>query len=150
MSEAAQIRSDEGYCEIPYRDTLGYWSVGTGINIDSMPVPSYYSTIGQLLDFITDPNTHAKWFEKRLAEAERGAKVFAGEAWETLSEARRGVLINCCYQLGYPKLSGFKRFREAVQKGQWVRAEAEMLDSKVAREQTPERWRRLASRMLEG
>lgn len=145
----ASIRAHEGYSATPYRCPAGEWTIGDGINIDSMPLPSYYKTIGQLLDFISDPNTHQKWFEKRFAEAERGAKVFAGDAWEGLSEARRAVLVELAYWLGHPRLTGFVDFRAAVQAGHWVRAEAALLDSLLAR-QVPGRTKTLASRILDG
>lgn len=149
VSAEASIRRHEGYREFPYQDTLGIWTVGHGINIHSMPIPSYTVTVGELLDWITDPVLHENWFQKRFDEAKRGAKHFAGEAWESLSEARRDVLIEMVFQLGYPRLSGFKRFRKALQEGKWVVAEKEMLDSQWA-EQTPARAHELASRFLEG
>ncbi len=81
--------------------------------------------------------------------AQREARTFAGDAWETLSQPRQDVLVELCYWLGYPRLSGFRRFREALKAQQWVKAEAELLDSKLY-EQVPGRTRTLSSRMLEG
>jgi lysozyme len=149
MIAAPSIRRHEGYRAEPYRDHLGNWTIGPGILIESMPMPSYHRTVGEFLDWLTDPNVHAGWFEKRYHEAERGAKTFAGDAWERLSEARQIVLINMAYQLGYPRLSGFKRFREALQRGHWVTAHAEMLDSRWA-QQVPGRAQELADQFLEG
>lgn len=128
----------------------GDWHIGWGTNIQSMPNEGKaYPTIGALLDMITDPRMHESWFVRRFEEAKRGAQTFAGKAWEGLSEARQSVLIEMVYQLGYPKMSGFKRFRKALQAGRWVEAHAEMLDSKWAR-QVPGRATTLADRFLEG
>jgi lysozyme len=149
VNAAADIKRHEGYREIPYRDHLGNWTVGHGILIESMPMPHVHRTVGEMLDWLTDPNVHANWFEKRYHEAERGAKTFAGAAWEGLSEARRAVLINMAYQLGYPRLSGFKRFREALQRGHWIEAREQMLDSLWAK-QVPARAKELSERFLTG
>lgn len=149
MSAAPSIRRHEGYREIPYRDHLGNWTVGHGILLESMPCPHVHRTVGEFLDWLTDPNVHEGWFEKRYHEAERGAKAFAGDAWSGLSEARQNVLIEMCYQLGYPRLSGFVKFREALHRGHWIEAREQMLDSKWAR-QTPNRALGLADRFLAG
>ena len=150
MSAADSIKRHEGYRDYPYLDTTGHWSVGWGTNIERMPNEGKaYPTVGKLLDMITDPNMHEKWFEKRFHESERGARTFAGKAWEGLSEPRQEVLVELCYQLGYPRLSGFRRFQRALQEGRWVEAHAEMLDSKWAK-QTPARAAALADKFLEG
>lgn len=149
MTAESSIKRHEGYREEPYRDSLGIWTVGHGINIHSKPIPNFLTTCGELLDWLSDPRMHENWFRKRFEEAERGAKVFAGDAWESLSEPRQEVLVEMCYQLGFPRLSGFKRFREALKNGQWVKAEAEMLESRWA-DQTPSRAKSLASKFLEG
>lgn len=146
---AASIKRAEGYSEYPYRCTADHFTVGHGINIHSMPIPPHVSTCGQLLEWLSDPVRHESWFQRRLTEAERGAKVFAGDAWESLSEARRAVLVDLAYWLGYPRLSGFVDFRAAVQAGHWVKAEAALLDSLLAR-QVPGRTQTLASRFLDG
>ena len=59
------------------------------------------------------------------------------------------VLIELCFQLGYPALSGFNRMLSALSKepSNYETAAAELLDSKFAREQVPHRAKRLADRL---
>lgn len=67
-----------------------------------------------------------------------------------LSSARQDVLISMAYQMGMEGLCGFKKFLDAVSRKQWERAVYEMMDSKWAREDSPERARRLALLMQTG
>jgi lysozyme len=54
-----------------------------------------------------------------------------------------------CFNLGYPRLSNFKKFLAAIQTGNWEEASEEMLDSKWAI-QVGDRAKRLAKRMEKG
>ena len=56
------------------------------------------------------------------------------DAWHGLSEQRRAVLINMVFNLGWPRFSKFKKMISAVEDLDFVRASAEMLDSKWARQ----------------
>ena len=53
-----------------------------------------------------------------------------------------------CFNLGYPRLSGFKNFLGALEDKEWDKASMEMMDSKWA-EQVGPRADRLKDRMLE-
>ena len=50
------------------------------------------------------------------------------------------------FNLGYPRLSGFKKMRQAVIDGDWFEASVQMTDSKWYR-QVPNRAKRLVERM---
>lgn len=70
--------------------------------------------------------------------------------WTTeLDEVRRGVLQNMAFQMGLPKLQGFKKTLELVRTGQYLAASQEMLNSTWA-QQTPNRAQRLSKQMLTG
>ena len=56
------------------------------------------------------------------------------------------VLIELCFQMGYPALSGFNRMLSALSADNYETAAAELLDSKFAR-QVPHRAKRLAARL---
>jgi len=56
------------------------------------------------------------------------------ERWEALSEIRQAVMIDMMYNLGWPRLSKFKKTLAAVNDGYFDRAAAEMLDSRWARQ----------------
>ncbi len=67
--------------------------------------------------------------------------------WRNLDDNRQRILANMCFNLGYPRLSNFKRFIAAVQTSQWETAAREMMDSKWSG-QVGDRAKRLRDRML--
>ncbi len=145
------VKRHEGYRDEPYRDHLGNWTVGVGHLIHNMQLSALvnFRTLGDLLNWIADRETHEHWLRSDLLQAESDARRYIGDAWDSLSDARREVLVEMAFQLGGERLGKFQKLREAILARTWVRAEAEMLDSLWAR-QTPKRAKELASRMLEG
>lgn len=145
------IINHEGYRKDPYRDHLGNWTVGYGHLIQEMQISALvnYRTLGDLLNWIGSPETHEEWLRSDMLRAESDARRFIGADWDNLSDRRKEVLTEMGFQLGGTRLNGFVRLRQAIIARQWVRANAEMLDSLWAR-QTPKRAKELASRMLEG
>lgn len=49
--------------------------------------------------------------------------------WNDMNEARQAVMINLCFNLGWPRLSGFKNMLAACEKGLYEKAADEMQDS---------------------
>jgi lysozyme len=58
-----------------------------------------------------------------------------------------GNWVNMCFQLGQRGLSKFKNFKAAVEDQNWTLAAVEMMDSRWAEHQTPERALRLSKRV---
>lgn len=86
-------------------------------------------------------------YEKRYASAVAGAaRVATAPVWSGLSEVRKAVLADMCYNMGVAGLSGFVNMLAAVRAGDWKTAYAELLASRAAK-QTPARILRNA-RML--
>jgi lysozyme len=50
--------------------------------------------------------------------------------WNELCEARKAVMVNLCFNLGWPRLSLFENMLDATEKGNWDRAADELMDSK--------------------
>lgn len=50
--------------------------------------------------------------------------------WNDLNEARQAVMLNLCFNLGWPRLSLFENMLSAAKKGDWERAGDELQDSK--------------------
>ena len=50
--------------------------------------------------------------------------------WNDLNEARQAVMLNLCFNLGWPRLSLFENMLDASEKGDWERAADELMDSK--------------------
>jgi len=144
----ASIKAHEGYRELPYRDSLGYWTIGYGHLLEDDLIPTERVTVGSLLDYITDPSNHEKWLEDDIDGAMELAQRWLGFMWNDLNEVRKEVVVEMAFQLG-TKLTQFAKFRGAIANRDWERAVTEMLDSKWA-DQTPNRASDLAERFKDG
>ena len=131
------IREEEGKSLKVYQDTLGSLTVGVGHKIVS-------GDDLKLGDEVSDERCE-ELFWTDLKATERGAKrvlktLSGRQPWEVLH-----ALSCMVFQLGYAGTTGFKRTLAAMLRRDYAAAEAEMLDSKWAREQTPARAARLAT-----
>jgi lysozyme len=90
---------------------------------------------------------------------ERVAELFESDVQVTLDECERlysgfselpeevqHILANMMFNMGRPRLSGFKKFNAAVAAGEWEEAAEEMIDSRWYRQVT-NRADRLVTRM---
>ena len=131
-----QLRRDEGEKLSAYQDHLGYWTIGVGRLIDGRkggsitPEESAYLLNNDIDSKIKELRSRIYWFD-------------------SLDEARKGVLANMAFQMGVAGLLGFKNTLEQIKLGNYSTAADMMLQSKWA-QQTPERAKRLSKQMLEG
>ena len=122
------IKMEEGYRSSVYLDTLEKPTIGYGFLIDSLELQEDICQLilmRKLEKLIKTIKFNFKWFDD-------------------MPEKVQDVVINICYQLG---VSGFSKFKKTIQfmkNKQWDKASIEMLDSKWAREQTPQRALRLS------
>ncbi len=122
------IKMEEGYRSSVYLDTLEKPTIGYGFLIDSLELQEDICQLilmRKLEKLIKTIKFNFKWFDD-------------------MPEKVQDVVINICYQLG---VSGFSKFKKTIQfmkNKQWDKASVEMLDSKWAREQTPQRALRLS------
>ena len=68
--------------------------------------------------------------------------------WRELDDNKQRVMVNMCFNLGYPRLSKFKKFLAAMEVHDFETAAIEMMDSKWAN-QVGLRAERLKKRVLE-
>jgi lysozyme len=61
-------------------------------------------------------------------------KVFGDSVWYTLNDARRIVLANMMFNLGYTRFTGFKKMIAAVKEFDYMEAARQMEDSKWYRQ----------------
>jgi lysozyme len=137
MSLVRQLNGDEGRKPCVYQDHLGFWTIGVGRLVDSRKPGS---------------GLRAKEMDYLLANdiEDRVQQLTARLSWfNSLDEARQGVLLNMSFQLGVAGLLAFKNTLELVRQGKYVEAAAAMLQSKWA-SQTPERAKRMAEQMRTG
>lgn len=132
-----QLKADEGQRPVIYRDSLGFWTIGCGRLVD--PAKAGAGLRQSEIDFMLQNDVNDK-----LSELMRKFPWF-----NKLNEARQGVLLNMCFNLGLDGLCKFKLMLLAIERGAWSEAVAQMKDSVWAR-QVPNRAERLMRQMESG
>lgn len=128
-----QLVQHEGLKLKPYRDTVGKLTIGVGRNLDDMGISIDEAMIMLDNDVTTAENElHSRFPITR-----------------NLNGTRYWVLVNMCFNMGAPRLAGFKKMWLAVETQDWPKAAKEMLDSKWAR-QVGNRANELADLMRNG
>ncbi len=128
-----ELRRDEGVRNTVYKDSLGIETIGVGRNLVDRGLSD--TEIDLLL-------------ENDIILAERDARDLI-KVFDELSDARQRVVVNMSFNLGKPRLSGFKRMIAAINDHDYHQAAIEMLSSRWAK-QVGIRADRLADMMLVG
>jgi lysozyme len=128
-----QLPIDEGVRNKPYRDTVGKLTIGVGRNLDDVGLSS--DEIMLLL-------------KNDIARADQAIKTIC-LSFDHLSDARKAVLVNMCFNMGVTRLSGFVNMLGAIHEGKFDEAADQMLASKWA-QQVGDRAKRLADAMRKG
>lgn len=131
----SQLIQDEGVRSSAYRDSEGFLTIGVGHLIDS--------ALGGKLD--DDVIEHQ--LKNDIERVEKDLQTFPW--WSYLDSVRQVALANLRFQLGPTRFRGFKKMLEAVEKGDFETAGAELLDSLYAK-QVPKRAARVAFQLRTG
>ena len=124
----ADLKRDEGRRLKPYRDSVGKLTIGWGRNLDDVG--------------ISEAEAEAM-LEADIAVAEHELdRVLPW--WRELPEPAQRALANMAFNLGMPRLLGFRRMLAALGARDFETAAAESLDSKWAR-QVGDRAQRIAA-----
>jgi lysozyme len=132
-----RLEIEEGYSATCYICSGNQHTVGFGRNID----PSGGMGISESEAEMLLRND----VERTIGECQRWP-------WfDDLDPARQSVIVQLCFQLGYPRLSGFNRMLSAISVAvattqDYTTAAAELLDSRFAK-QVPARANRLADKL---
>jgi lysozyme len=108
---------DEGLQLKPYLCPSGKLTIGIGRNIEDNGISK-----DEALYMLNND----------IVNAERDCKNWLGKVYDNLSDTRKSVLINMMFNLGLPRLMGFKKFKSALCQGDFEKASMEMLDSRWA------------------
>jgi len=109
-----QLQRHEGWEEKPYKDSVGVLTIGYGRNLDDVGISLEEGSF--MLE--NDISTAESECEKRFS------------FFSDLNDIRQEVLTNMMFNLGWPRLSGFKNMIAALEEADYELAAAEMLDSK--------------------
>jgi len=126
------LRVHEGLKLKPYTDTEGHLTIGFGHNLDNgITIKQAYALLADDID------TAKKELDRYLP------------GWMGHDDARQNVLIEMVFNMGMPRLSGFKKMLAALDSRDYAQAAKEMEDSKWAK-QVGARAQTLAKQMREG
>lgn len=141
MMLTEQLKRDEGEVLHVYLDSEKIRTAGVGHNLEAHGDDSEVGTpVSQAQS--------ALWLLQDCADA--SAKVDEHLPWaKTLDDARHGVLVNMCFNMGIGGLLGFKHMLDCCKAGDYDGAAEHMLQSKWA-EQVGKRADRLSIQMKTG
>lgn len=127
------IKRHEGLKLKPYKDSRGYLTIGYGRCLDTKGISEDEAEI-----LLKNDIGECRY------NLEHNLSFFAA-----LNDVRQGVLMDMCFNLGIAGLLKFKNMLAAIERGEYDRAAAEMLDSTWA-DQVHDRAKELASLMKYG
>ena len=136
-----QLKIDEGVKYEVYDDHLGYKTFGIG-HLVVAGDEEYGAPVGTP---VSEERVNAVFDSDVQKYIDESKKVFPN--LEDLPEEAQQVIVNMCFNMGAPRLSGFKKFIAGVNAGDWNTAAVEMMDSRWAR-QVGDRAVRLKNRIL--
>jgi len=132
-----QLKRDEDTVLYVYQDSKGFWTIGTGILVDKRRG-------GGLL-----PEENEFILNNRIKL--KRAELIRRLPWVTgLDEVRFAALVNMAFQMGVDGLLGFKKALLLASVGKYADSAREMLDSKWAKIDSPNRAKRVAKQMETG
>lgn len=131
------IKADEGFQPRSYYCTEGKLTIGYGRCI---PDSEKFT--------ITTQEKESAWVVGRITSLSQELSKSI-PCFKTLSDVRRATLISLAYQLGVKGLMAFKKMLDALNKGDYLQASVELLDSRYAR-QTANRANRNANMIALG
>lgn len=113
-----QLMLHEGFAARPYKDTLGYLSIGFGRNLTNNGITKEEALYLMNNDIAgcEDDLEHLLPFYKDI------------------DNARKVVLLNMCFNMGIVKLMGFKKMMTAINAKDYKKASEEMLVSLWAKQ----------------
>jgi lysozyme len=135
-----QLEEDEGVKYHTYEDHLGYKTFGIGHLV--LPFePEWNLPIGKEVS----KDRVEKVFNTDLDVCIKECAILY-ENWDFFPEEVQEILVNMLFNLGRPRLSKFKNFKAALDKGDWKLAATEGRDS-VWYRQVSNRAERLMGRL---
>ena len=131
MSLIDEIKKHEGFSPVVYQCTAGYDTIGYGQRIKYLKVTQEQSE---------------EWLKEEL----QNLKYILADKYDWFLPAPQEVqdiVMNMNYQLGVTSFSKFKKTIYLLAHKDYKGASTEMLDSKWARDDTPNRAKELSDRM---
>ncbi len=130
MTPQDYTKQFEGFRDKPYKDTVGKRTVGYGFNLDD---PTVAKMVPKAVSLGLRPISKTESdniFNVLYARAQNDAVKYIGkDNFGNLNPKTQSTLVDMSYNMGYNKLSEFKKFKAALIEGDMNKAAAEMKDS---------------------
>ena len=158
MTLEDMLRYDEGRVLKVYWDHLGYPTVGIGHliipqkTIDMALINHTLSKqVGRLVNGVITESECSALFSSDLKNVQTEIQRYSNIklAYDSCDDTRKKAICNMMFQMGGPRLSGFKKSLAFIANREWSKAYSELLDSSWAK-QTPARAKRVAQVILTG
>lgn len=121
-----QLKIDEGVEYEIYEDHLGLPTFGVGHLILESD-----EEFGKPVGTPVDEERVRECFERDLDTAIGECRTLYGEGtFGDLPDEVQQILVNMMFNMGRPRLSGFKKFNAAIEAGDWTEAAKEGRDSR--------------------
>ena len=121
-----QLKEDEGVRYDIYLDHLGYPTFGVGHLIKESD-PEFGGEVGTRVS----EERVRECFDEDLEIAIRECNHLYGEGdFGNLPDEVQQILVNMMFNMGRPRLSGFKKFNAAIEARDWMEAAKEGRDSR--------------------
>jgi len=135
-----ELKIDEGVKYEIYRDHLGFPTFGIGHLIVDTDI-EYGQPVGTK---VTEDRVNECFISDTSSVLKDCEALFS--SYYDLPEEVQLIIANMMFNMGKPRMSGFKKFIAAIENGDWSKAAKEMIDSKWYRQVT-NRAERLVNRM---
>jgi len=139
LSQLASMiyRHEGGLVNKPYRDSRGLWTIGVGFNLEDPNTNNILTQAGirsKARDIISgnvklSDQQLQRLFNYNLEIAFNDARRFLPNFDELPSE-KKMVVVDMAFNMGYPVLSQFKRFQDALKNKNYDEAKKEMKNSR--------------------
>ena len=126
----------EGIRDTAYLDSVGVLTIGVGFNLEKQGAQERIEKLGLNYDLVCDKKQKLSdehiysLMEEDIENSIFDAKKYVGDSWDNLDSDAKEIIINMSYNLGYPRLSGFKKLKQALISQDYETASKEMKDSK--------------------
>lgn len=148
-----RITENEGYRQDVYECSNGIPTVGIGFalkDLDVAPDEAYEIVKWQIENKLI--RVSKEWSQKKVGKlvANRHLRWTEKLSWYVnLPPKIKGILIEMSFQMGIRGVSKFRKMLVAMEKADWEEAAKEMLDSKWAKKDSPQRANRLADIVID-
>jgi len=135
-----------------YLDSKGISTIGVGFNLEKQAAKERIEKLGLNYNLVYDKKQKLSkkqiylFMKEDTETAISDAKKYVGDTWNNLDSDAKEIIIDMSYNLGYPKLSGFKKLKQALINQDYKTASEEMKDSKWYN-QTGDRGKKLVEKM---